>query len=122
LTDERRLIPLYDASAPIVCTLAAGEVQERRQQLERLRTHLTSVDRTEHGMRLHFPAGRELADELERFAHLEKQCCRFWGFDVHRGREATTLRWDAPPGTDDLVEGLLAWLRGDPGASLSGLL
>jgi hypothetical protein len=122
LRDGHRLIPIYDASAPIVCTLTAGEVQERRQRLGWLRTHLARVDRTEHGMRLHFPAGTEIAAELQRFAHLEEQCCRFWGFVVEAGQAATTLRWDAPPEADGLVDSLLAWFRGDPGADLSGLL
>ena len=116
------MIPIYDATAPIVCTLTAGEVQERRQLLEWLRTRLTHIERTEHGVLLHLPAVREVVAQVERFAQLEKRCCRFWGFEVQRGRSATTLRWDSPPAADDLLEGVLAWLRGDPRADLSDLL
>ena len=122
MTDERRLIPIYDATAPIVCTLSAGEVQERRQLLEWLRENLTGIDRTEHGMRLHFPAGQGNDDQVRHFAQVEKRCCRFWGFDVEPRPSGTTLRWDAPPAADDLVERLIAFFRGDPGADLRGLL
>ena len=116
------LIPLYDATAPIVCTLTAGEVQERRELLGWLRANLSVVDRTEHGMLLHFPAGDDVDEQLRHFAQVEKQCCAFWGFAVQRDQGTTTLRWDAPPAAGDLVERLLAYLRGDPGADLTGLL
>lgn len=90
--------------------------------LEWLRTRLTRVERTEHGMLLHLPPGRELVAELERFAQLEKQCCGFWGFHVQSGRSTTTLRWDAPPAAEDLLEGFLAWFQGEPQADITHLL
>jgi hypothetical protein len=122
LTGARRLIPIYDATAPIVCTLTAGKVQERLALLEWLRANLVRTDRTEHGMLLHFPAGDDVGAQLQHFARVEKQCCRFWGFEVERDAATTVLRWDAPPAADDLVERLLAYFRGDEGADLSGLL
>jgi hypothetical protein len=113
LTSERRRIPLYDATAPIVCTLAAGEVQERQALLEWLRTNVVRSERAEHGLLLHFPAGGDVEARLEHFARVEKQCCRFWGFDVEPGGPATTLIWDAPPAADELVERLEAYFAGD---------
>ena len=121
MTGRRGLIPIYDATAPIACTLTAGEVQERRLLLEWLRDHLQQVDRTEHGMLLHFPAGEAVAERLRLFAAVEKQCCQFWGFDVVTTSEGLALRWDAPPAVDDLVDRLLAWLRHESD-DLSGLL
>jgi hypothetical protein len=121
LTEGRRRIPIYDATAPIVCTLTAGEVQERRQLLEWLRENLTGLDRTEHGMFLHFPTGDDVEDRLRHFAHVEKQCCAFWGFAVEAHGDEVGLRWDAPPTADDLLERLLAWFRGEA-EDLSGLL
>jgi hypothetical protein len=97
-------------------------VQERRELLGWLRANLSVVDRTEHGMLLHFPAGDDVDEQLRHFAQVEKQCCAFWGFAVQRDPATTTLRWDAPPAAGDLVERLLAYLRGDPGADLNGLL
>ena len=120
MSGERRLIPLYDSTAPIVCTLTADEVQERRDLLGWLRANLSRVDRTEHGMLLHFPGGDDVDEQLEHFAAVEQQCCRFWGFALERG-ETTTLRWDAPPAADDLVERLLAYFRGED-SDLTGLL
>ena len=121
MTGRRGLIPIYDATAPIACTLTAGEVQERRLLLEWLRDHLQQVDRTEHGMLLHFPAGEAVAAQLRHFADVETQCCRFWGFDVESTATGLALRWDAPPTADDLVDRLLAWLRRQTD-DLSGLL
>ena len=122
MNHDRRLIPLYDATEPIVCTLTAGEVQERRNLLEWLRTNLARIDRTEHGMLLHFPADADVDARLQHFAEVEKQCCRFWGFEVETRSSETTLRWDAPPAAGELVERLMAYLRGDSDADLSGLL
>jgi DNA-binding transcriptional MerR regulator len=120
-SDECACMALDHATAPIVCTLTAGEVQERRQLLEWLRANLSEVDRTEHGMLLHFPAGEGMEERLRHFARVEQQCCRFWGFAVDGGPDGTTLRWEAPPAADDVVEGLLAWFRHDR-EDLSGLL
>jgi len=121
LTDRRRSIPIYDATAPIVCTLTTGEVQERRELLGWLRANVSQIDRTEHGMLLHFPGGDAIDERLRHFADVEKQCCRFWGFAVEPDPRGTTLRWDAPPAADELVEALLAWLQHESD-DLSGLL
>ena len=118
----RGRLPLYDATAPIVCTIGADEVQGRLGQLEHLRTTVRRLERTEHGLLLHFAADPDLEAELRRFAEVEKQCCAFWGFDVEPTHDGLTLRWDAPPAADDLVQRLVAFLRGDPDADLTGLL
>ena len=122
MSDDRKLIPLYDATAPIVCTLTAGEVQERRELLGWLRANVSAVGRTEHGMLLHFPAEEDVGEQLRHFARVEKQCCAFWGFAVQREGSQTTLRWDAPPAAGELVERLLAYLGGDEDADIADLL
>jgi hypothetical protein len=122
LTGSRRLIPIYDATAPIVCTLTAGEVQERRDLLEWLRAHLTEVDRTEHGLLLRFPADPDVEMKVRRFAVAEQRCCGFWGFEVAATTAAVSLRWDAPPAADELVERLVAYFGGDDRFGLEGLL
>ena len=122
MTADRRRIPIYDATAPIVCTLSDGEVQERRDLLEWLRTNLVRSQRSEHGLLLHFPAGDGIDAQLRHFAQVEKDCCRFWGFDIERDGSTTTLRWDAPPAADELVERLEAYFAGAADVDLSGLL
>ena len=122
MSDRRRTrLPLYDGTAPIVCTLDGGEVQERLGQLEHLRANVQRVERTEHGLLLHFAAAPDLEGDLRRFAVAEKRCCSFWGFAVEATPDSLTLRWDVPPAADDLLEHLTAYLRGQTD-DLTGLL
>jgi len=123
LTDGRRKrLPLYDTTAPIVCTIDGGEVQERIGQLERLRTNLQRLERTEHGLLLHFAADPVIEAELHRFAIAEKDCCGFWGFDIEAGPSEVTLRWDAPPTAGELVDRLVAYFDGTGSIDVGELL
>jgi len=116
-----RRLPLYDATVPIVCTIDGGEVQERIGQLEALRTKVRRLERTEHGLLLHFAADADLVAELHRFVVAEKQCCGFWGFDVVSTPSELTLRWDAPPAAHAIVDELAAYFDGDDRVDLGGL-
>ena len=75
-------IPLYDATAPIVCIADDDEIPERIDQVERMRDALDHVDRTEHGLLLRFPNEPAVEADVRRFAADEKRCCQFWGFEV----------------------------------------
>ena len=90
-------IPIYDATAPITCTIGTDEIPARIEIIERMRVNLTRLDRTEHGLLLHFPDRRDIDADLRRFAVEEKRCCAFWGFALDRFDHELTLRWDAPP-------------------------
>ena len=117
-----KLIPIYDATAPIACT-AGDELPIRIAQIERLRSHLTRVERTEHGLLLSFPARPEIEDEVSRFAVEEKGCCGFWGFAVDADGDELTLRWDGPPDTNEIIDRLHEFFEGDEPLTLdSGLL
>lgn len=117
------MIPIYDETKPISCTIDGGEISGRLELMERMRTNLSAVERGEHGMLLHFPETDAIADDLERFAVAEKRCCEFWGFAIDRRAGELVLRWDAPPAADEIVERLLAYFRGDePIADIAGLL
>jgi hypothetical protein len=121
--DDRARLPIYDAAAPIVCTIDAGEVQERIELFERLRTEHVRLDRTDHGVVLHFLARPDVEADLRRFAESEKRCCGFWGFAIGRTGGELALRWDAPPAAGAVVERLVAYLAGDePLTAMSGLL
>lgn len=119
----KKIIPLYDATAPIACTIGSDEVPDRIELVEQLRSYLVGLQRTEHGMLLTFPNRPEVAADVRRFAVDEKRCCEFWGFDVTERGSELVLRWDAPPDAQDLVDRLAAFFEGDePASALGGLL
>lgn len=107
------LIPLYDDTAPIACTASADEIPVRMEQVERMQATLERVERTEHGLLLHFPNRPDIDAELSRFTVGEKSCCQFWGFDIQRDPDTLRLRWDGPPSVQDFLEDLLQYFEGD---------
>ena len=118
----RKAIPLYDETATISCSLTPEEIPARLATIERMRTDHTGLERTEHGLLLHFPPSAGLEADLRQFALDEKRCCQFWGFAVH-AEPGLALQWDAPPSATDLVDQLEAFFTGDdPAEVLSGLL
>lgn len=119
----RRLIPIYDDTAPIACTIGSEEIPERLELIERMRTAMTAIERTSTGLLLQFPDAPDVAADLEAFAVDEKRCCQFWGFDVIRGDDRLALRWDGPPAVDDLLDRFEAFFTStDPTSTLAGLL
>jgi hypothetical protein len=118
-----KTIPIHDATAPVACTATGDEIRGRIQQLERMRSVLTRLERTEHGLLLHFPDQPDIDAHLRTFAIDEKGCCAFWGFDVTTNGEELTLRWDGPAEVAGLFERLVTWFDGDePLTAASGLL
>lgn len=116
-------LPIYDATAPIACTISADEVPERLGVLERLRADLTEVTPAADGFLLHFPPRDDIEADLHRFSVDEKRCCRFWGFAVEASDERLTLRWAAPPEARDLLADIVGQLQGsEPLTDLAGLL
>ena len=115
--------PIYDASAPIACTIDGAEVPARIALVERMRANLQRLEHTEHGLVLHFPRRPDVAADLRQFAADEKRCCQFWGFAVEAADDEVTLRWDAPPDARDLLSDIARYLEGDdPTSTISGLL
>lgn len=118
-----KAIPIYDATAPITCTIGADEIADRVALLERLRAQLRGVERSDHGLLLRFPPRPDVEADVRRFAVEEKRCCRFWGFAVEAGGEDLVLRWDAPPAAGELLERIRAAVEGDaPITGIAGLL
>ena len=118
-----KLIPIYDATEPIACTIDDAEVADRVALVERMRTNVERVERTEHGVLLHFLRNDDVEADVRRFALDEKRCCRFWGFEVTTIEDRLQLRWDGPPATDEVLDQLHAFFRGDAGlAAIAGLL
>lgn len=83
---------------------------KRIAQIEALREHMTRVDRTGHGLLLHFPNTAEIEANIRRFASDEKRCCQFWGLEVDANGDALTLQWDGPPNVADFLDRLHAFL------------
>ena len=116
-------IPLYDETATISCSLSAEEIPARLETIDLLRRRHDHLERTEHGLLLHFAPDADLEAELRRFAVDEKRCCQFWGFDVLTGDGGLALRWDGPPSASALVDQLEEFFVGDaPVERLAGLL
>ncbi len=116
-------IPIYDATAPVVCTASSDEIPMRIEQVERMRSSLDTIERTAAGVLLHFPNRPDIDDELRRFTVDEKACCQFWGFEVSTTDDRLTLRWDAPPDLKDYMDQLFDFFEGDdPLSAASGLL
>src|SRR5262245_59191234 len=97
-----KVIPIYDDTKPISCTIGQDEIPARIELVERMRMSVRAIERTAHGMLLHFPSRDDIEADLEQFAVDEKRCCEFWGFAIHRRADELTFRWDAPPAAVDL--------------------
>ena len=120
---EPKLIPIYDDTAPIACTITNAEIPERVALVERMRAAMTSIDRTPTGLLLHFPGNEVVRADLATFAVDEKRCCQFWGFAIDAPNGELTLHWDGPPDTAELIDRLHANFEGhEPLTADSGLL
>lgn len=118
-----KLIPLYDETADIACTITEAEIPGRLALIDDLRAAMTGLDRTDHGMLLHFRPDAEIEAKVRQFTLDEKRCCEFWGFGVSIDHAELTLQWNAPPTAMGLVDRLEAFFTGDePASALSGLL
>ena len=106
-------IPIYDATVPIACTASGDELSRRIEQIERMRSDLSGLERTDHGLLLRFPNQPDIDEHVRAFTVEEKRCCAFWGFDVSADDDTIALRWDGPPDVTELFEKLLTWFGGD---------
>src|SRR4051794_31366013 len=93
----RERIPIYDATAPVACTISEAEIPDRIALLERMRASLDAIERTTTGLFLRFGDESAVRSDLVTFTADEKQCCQFWGFAIVDLPAGVGLRWDAPP-------------------------
>ena len=120
---EPELVPIYDSTAPIACTITEDEIPERVQLIERLRAAMTAIDRTPTGLLIRLRDEPGVRADLAAFVVDEKRCCHFWGFDVIDQGDAVALRWDGPPAVDGVFDQLQAYFTSDaPISMLDGLL
>lgn len=106
-------MPLHNDAAPIACTASGAELPARIDQVERLRTHLRTVDRTADGVVLRFPRTADIEAEIAMFTVEEKACCAFWGFAVTIIDDAVQLQWDGPPAVAGIFDDLVRFFESD---------
>lgn len=92
---------------PIVCTLSAAELQERKA------TILASVrnavlDRTPlpAGYRYEFANHATVSRDIRRMVELEQQCCRFLNFKVSENEKTIRLEVTGQPEALAVIEDL----------------
>jgi len=101
-------IPIYDASAPIACTIGRDEIPARIALVERMRVNLRDIERTPDGLLLRFAPTADNESDVRRFAIDEKRCCQFWGFAVDGDDNGLSLHWEGQPSTSDVLDRLHA--------------
>lgn len=69
-------------SVPLVCTLAAGESRQRREEVQRLFDRSIATRELDHGVEFTFPGEEPLISELSEFIRFERNCCRFLTFEL----------------------------------------
>lgn len=100
---------------PIVCSLTAVELDQRREILAALRARCAEVRPVENGLRLRFEAAPGVLADIARVIDLERQCCRFLRFqlDVQPGGGPVLLELTGPEGTADFLGAELGFTTGD---------
>jgi hypothetical protein len=120
---EPKLIPIYDDTSRVACTISNAEIPDRVALVERMRATMTGIERTRTGLLLHFPDEPATRADLGTFIVDEKRCCQFWGFDIIEESGGVGLRWDGPPALEALLHQLETYFRTDASISmLEGLL
>jgi hypothetical protein len=85
---------------PIVCSLTAEQLQERRRTLlEPLRASVLQVESLLNGYAYTFPASSDLWMQLAQLVDVERQCCRFLSFRIEAtaGKNAMRLEISGTP-------------------------
>jgi hypothetical protein len=97
---------------PIACTLTPAAMEDRAEWLRRLGADsLIEWELRPDGLALRFDAAAE--GEVRKWVGAERECCAFLTFDVERNGRELRLRVGGPAGSEPVLDGLLAALRGD---------
>jgi DNA-binding transcriptional MerR regulator len=90
-------------SAPIACTLDAGERVGRMDDWTGLLASASSRTPIADGIRVTFPSRAGMAGEVAELAALEQQCCSFFTFTLDITADAVVLEVRAPQEAAALV-------------------
>jgi hypothetical protein len=97
---------------PIACTLTPGAMADRGEWLRRLgAASLIAGERTEAGLQLRFAPAAE--GGVREWVRAEQECCAFLSFDLDRTGDELRVAVAGPPGSEPVLDGLLAALSGN---------
>lgn len=91
---------------PIACELPGPGLRERREELSRgLFSGCEGTKELDDGYEFVFPGGAGWAEKLVRFVVSERECCRFFAFELIFGPDggAISLRLRGPEGTKEFI-------------------
>lgn len=92
----------------IACGLSEGGQISRREEISReLFSGCKDVREIEDGYELVFPGGEEWIERLARFVASERECCRFFAFELlfEPDLGPVSLRVRGPAGTKEFLAG-----------------
>jgi hypothetical protein len=96
---------------PIACTLTPGGVSDRVAWLRRLgAASLRAGKRHDGRLELRFDSSAE--GEVREWVRAEQECCAFLEFELEPTTAELRLRVAGPPGSEPVLDGLLAALHG----------
>jgi hypothetical protein len=93
---------------PIACELSEGGQRSRREEIPReLFSGCKDVRELEDGYEFVFRGGDEWIERLARFVAEERECCRFFAFELLFEPELgpVSLRMRGPAGTKEFLAG-----------------
>jgi len=93
---------------PIACELSEGVQRSRREEISReLFSGCKEVRELEDGYEFVFPGSEEWIERLTRFVASERECCRFFAFELRfePDLEPVSLRMRGPAGTKEFLAG-----------------
>ena len=96
---------------PIACTLTPDQLSARRDELlPGLVNQADAISDLEHGVTLSFAASSEVLRQITQMIDAERQCCRFFRFQLTIEPAGGPMRLDVtgPPGTREFLTALTA--------------
>lgn len=98
-----------DLNTDIACTLNDADFHERRAfARKRLVPHISQIERTENGLIFRLNTEVDIAEYLNTFVELERQCCGFLTFTIIQnqtdGAKVVGLKIEGPPEASETLE------------------
>ncbi|MBS1594632.1 MAG: hypothetical protein JST90_09915 [Bacteroidetes bacterium] len=93
--------------AELTCTLTSPELRQRKASvIASLKRQVREKTELPDGFRYRFSGGDSVVDELTDFIKTERQCCRFFTFDlsVKGDQSAAWLTLTGPDGAKEFIK------------------
>lgn len=95
--------------SPIACTLPNMELAQRKEEIaDNIWAGVTGRTEMQNGYEFTFPGTDEWAERLLHFVKSERQCCRFFLFEIAFAPDEgpITLRLSGADGTKQFIESM----------------